>query len=195
MTALLKGIEKGFLGNRKAKYEETGYAIPNFSVEKNGYRISYQNFGSTETFIAGRKVTKNRVQQKPRWFRLGEPLTDVRTQIDLVNLLVGEDDRLSEDVQERRQTNYKKFLSGSCADGSFRKLDVPLIAFQYRDIWGENIRVNKRFVREGHVQRRAFKPGDLLYIEWCMKMMIVGCKRGGEIVFEQGQSLATQLEC
>ena len=58
-------------------------------------------------------------------------------------------------------------------DGGFKRHVVPQVAYQFRDIWGENIRINERYVRDGIALRRDFKPADLDRIEGIMRLMIV----------------------
>ena len=74
--------------------------------------------------------------------------------------------------------------------GGYSKLDVPRIAYDWRNIWGAHIKVNHDFVREVgkdvRVQRRAFSPEDLEFIEGCMRLTIVGCNRHDRITVQDG---------
>ena len=75
------------------------------------------------------------------------------TQRAIVDKLLGEVQHLSEEVAEHRQKNYTSFVKNVDSDGGFGKIDVPAIAYKYRDIWGEHISMNENFAKEGYVQR------------------------------------------
>ena len=188
LNCVVAGIEKGFCGPKRGGDRlNMQHHVPGFHNENNGSNISFQKNGRAETFSNGYlcEGTKN----FPRWFRSGETITDVATQRAIVDELLGEVPHLSEEVAERRQNNYTSFVKNVDADGGFCKIDVPAIAYEYKDLWGEHIRVNEKFAKEGYVQRRAFKPKDLELIEYYMRMMIVSsgqygkiCNRGGKLL-------------
>merc|ERR1711966_335525 len=75
-------------------------------------------------------------------------------------------------------------------DGGYSKLDVPRIAYDWRDIWGAHVKVNPEYVKEVgegvRVQQQAFLPEDLEFIEGCMRLMIVGCNQHGRITVQDG---------
>ncbi len=89
--------------------------------------------------------------------------------------LLGEATGLSEDDEERRSKYYVQFLKDAEQDGGYRRIDVPSIAYQFQDKWGKGIRVDKKYVRESYIMRRAFRPKDMAYIESIMHLMIVSC--------------------
>ena len=79
---------------------------------------------------------------EPNYFSTGECLTNIADQTRLVDDLVGESSNLPEDTAERRQCNYKRFMRQERDDGGYSKFDVPRIAYDWRDIWGANVKVN-----------------------------------------------------
>ena len=91
------------------------------------------NHGRAEPFI-GEKLDNHPKLASPRWFKFGKMLTDITTQSQIVDALLGEAPGLSEEVEERRQSNHTSFLKDVNQDGGFRKYDVPTIAYDYRDI-------------------------------------------------------------
>mmetsp|Transcript_30351 Transcript_30351/g.49690 ORF Transcript_30351/g.49690 Transcript_30351/m.49690 type:complete len:230 (+) Transcript_30351:797-1486(+) len=138
LSCILKGIEKGFCGNKKKDCVKTGYLIVDFSKENcEGHKISFVNHGRNEPFVGG-KLDNHPKAAKPRWFKSGETLTDITTQSQIVDALLGEAPGLSDEVEERRQSNYSSFLKDVNQDGGYRQYDVPTIAYDYRDIWGSN---------------------------------------------------------
>mmetsp|Transcript_30350 Transcript_30350/g.49687 ORF Transcript_30350/g.49687 Transcript_30350/m.49687 type:complete len:509 (+) Transcript_30350:797-2323(+) len=180
LSCILKGIEKGFCGNKKKDCVKTGYLIVDFSKENcEGHKISFVNHGRNEPFVGG-KLDNHPKAAKPRWFKSGETLTDITTQSQIVDALLGEAPGLSDEVEERRQSNYSSFLKDVNQDGGYRQYDVPTIAYDYRDIWGSNIIIDERFVRGDRVQQRAFKQEDLERIEYCLRMMMVASNRIGK---------------
>ncbi len=83
------GIEKGYCGNKKSgDYVKTGHQVQSFTQEKNWHHISYQKNGRAEVFSAGWDADPVKAHQ--RWFRVGEPLTDVANQREIVEELMGE---------------------------------------------------------------------------------------------------------
>ncbi len=71
-------------------------------------------------------------------------------------------------------------------DGGYRRIDVPSIAYPFRDKWGKGIRVDKKYVRESYVMQRAFSPEDMVYIESIMRLMIVSCNQYGKLCIING---------
>mmetsp|Transcript_6925 Transcript_6925/g.14430 ORF Transcript_6925/g.14430 Transcript_6925/m.14430 type:complete len:133 (+) Transcript_6925:237-635(+) len=81
LTFLLQGIQKGFYGNKKKDHIKLGYAVPGVcnESEENEFNIGYQPYGQKEGFATGHLEGKEK-RSRPRWFRKGTPLTDVKTQ-------------------------------------------------------------------------------------------------------------------
>jgi hypothetical protein len=119
------------------------------------------------------------VTNQPRWFKIGTTLCDINTQQKIVDDLLGECTGLSDDTLERRQVNSYKFYIGD-EDGGFSGYDVPTIAFKYIHVWGDIEIVNLIFVTKSCIQKQAFKPVDLIKIEYTMRLMMVAsnCQRG-----------------
>ncbi len=77
---------------------------------------------------------------KALWFQVdGKPITNVTTQKAIVEELLGEAKSLSEDDEEHRSKYYVQFLKDAEQDGGYRRIDVPSIAYQFRDKWGKGI--------------------------------------------------------
>ena len=76
----------------------TGYSLPNFAKEKSGNHISFQKYGKPEPFSGGRD--NDSVLANPRWFRPGEPLTNICTQLEVVEELTGLAPGLSEEEED-----------------------------------------------------------------------------------------------
>ena len=116
LTCILVGIKKGYCGNLRGDHIKMNYTYPDFLREKSGHDISFQKYGAPEPFV-GSQLTLARLN-KPRWFRSrNEPVGDVKTQLEIVDKLVGETRGLSEEVEERRQNSYKQFLDGGATVG------------------------------------------------------------------------------
>ena len=54
LTIIMRGIEKGYCGNRRSDYANTGYTITDFSKEKSDHPISFQKYGKMELFAGGK---------------------------------------------------------------------------------------------------------------------------------------------
>ncbi len=192
LTCIMKGIQKGYCGQAKKGRVNMPITIPDFSQERSDHRISWQYHGRGELFSNGH--LRHDTVCRPRWFRVGgspslggETVSDVTTQRDIVEELMGEVSGLDEVEEERRQNNYTNFVKEVDEDGGYRKMDVPDIAYRHREDWGFYVKVNKNFVRDGHVLRRAFKLADLARIEHIMRLMIVASDRYGKLVVVDGQ--------
>ena len=153
--------------------------------------IKYQNYGSNELYSNERlcKPTFSR----PKYFSTGECITNIDDQNQLVRELIGATPNLPEDIAERRQHNYMSFMKQKRDDGGYSNIDVPRIAYEWKHIWGAHIQANHNFVTvvEGavRVQRRAFDPAGLEFVEGCMRLMIVGCNQYGRIIIQDGRIL------
>eukprot|EP00984_Skeletonema_dohrnii_P002262 scaffold791_cov78-Skeletonema_dohrnii-CCMP3373.AAC.2 len=113
MTYLLQGIKKGYFGNKKTDSINLDYDASDLSQESNAYNMTYQVHGDYENFDGGtlqQKVSSAR----PRWFRKGTPVTNVKTQTNIVNALIGNEKGLSEEVSSRRRNNFKSFIRDGC---------------------------------------------------------------------------------
>ena len=176
LNCLMKGIERGYCGNMRGDYIALLSTVPDFSHEKNSHRVSYQYNGRKELFSNGDLL--HATNARPRWFLAGdEPGAEVTTQKAIVEELLGEATGLSEEEEDCRSNNYIEFLKDAEEDGGYRRIDVPSLAYQFRDHWGKGIRVGEQFVRKGYVLRRAFTPKDITYIEDIMHLMIASCNR------------------
>ena len=149
LTHLMRGIEKGYCGNRKKDFTKTGYTIIDFNKEHgSSSRISYQLFGKCEQFQAGKLNDSITTSNDPRWFKAEETLTDISCQLEIVDELLGETRGLPEDVEERRQNNYMSFIKNADEDGGYTKYDVPTIAYNWREAFGREgkpIKINMDF--------------------------------------------------
>ena len=96
LDCLMRGIEKGFCGNMQRDFIPVDYVDPDFSRENSSGRISWQYNGRHETFLRG-SLSDEKVA-RPRWFKIAEPVTDVATQMAIVEQLLGEACGLPEDV-------------------------------------------------------------------------------------------------
>jgi len=96
-------------------------------------------------------------------------LVDVNVQLQITDELMGGSPGLDEAVEKRRQENYVSFMKGVEKDNRYLCLDVPYIAYKYRDIWGPGIQINHNYPH----MRRAFRPKDLARIESYMRLMII----------------------
>jgi hypothetical protein len=179
----MKGIEKGYCGNKKKDFVPVTLILPDFSREDSGHKISWQYNGRHESFANG--SLSNERDARPRWFKIAEPLTDVATQKTIVEELLGEACGLSEDVQLRRRDNYIKFMHDAEDDGSYRRNDVPIIAYKFRHVWG--MLVNTMHVKDSDISRRAFNPSDLDEIEKIMRLMIASCDQYGKLAIRDGE--------
>eukprot|EP00579_Thalassiosira_antarctica_P013069 CAMPEP_0201945392 /NCGR_PEP_ID=MMETSP0903-20130614/53880_1 /ASSEMBLY_ACC=CAM_ASM_000552 /TAXON_ID=420261 /ORGANISM="Thalassiosira antarctica, Strain CCMP982" /LENGTH=138 /DNA_ID=CAMNT_0048488459 /DNA_START=391 /DNA_END=807 /DNA_ORIENTATION=+ len=78
-------------------------------VQNRGARISYQYYGRAESFPTG-SLDQDPKFSIPRWFRIGEPRTDVATQVEIVEKLIGELRVLPERVTAVRWNNHISFF-------------------------------------------------------------------------------------
>ncbi len=70
------------------------------------------------------------------------------------------------------------------------------MAFKYIHVWGDIEIVNSRFVTESCIQRQAFKPVDLIKIEYTMRLMMVAsnCQQG-QMDVRDGQLIPMNRSC
>ena len=112
LSTLLKGINKGYCGKKKGKegdqWVSTGGYHKSLTSDQSNC-VYHQQYGRTESFLSGRDLT-NPTKAKPRWFKFGEPVTDVGTQLKIVDKLLGEANSLEKDVAERRQKSFMSLL-------------------------------------------------------------------------------------
>ena len=183
LDCLMRGIEKGFCGNKRTGYTPVDYVDPDFSREDNSGRISWQYNGRKENFSSGNLSDER--EARPRWFKIAEPVTDVATQTAIVEQLLGEACGLPEDVTLRRRDNYTNFMNDTDDDGGYSRKDVPTIAYQFRDVWG--MLVNTEHVKDSDISRRVFDPSDLDKIEKIMRLMIASCDQYGKLAIRDGE--------
>ncbi len=183
-SCVVDGIGKGYWGNKKKNdfVDVAQGALVGFSEEGSKHNVAFQEYGRQENFPGGRLDTSP-VVGKPRWFRSGETLCKhVEDQLKLVEQLMGEAPELQEDVALRRQHNYASFVKGIKEDGGYSRHDLPFVAYEWRDIWGEDIVANDRFPH----MRRAFKPNDWIKIEQYMRLVIVASNKYGKLEVSDG---------
>ena len=185
-NCVLGGISKGSIGQKRGKdFIAMKNSIPGFDMEGvPASRIKYQNYGSKELYSNGRLCEPT--FSRPKYFSTGECIANIDDQHQLVRELIGATPNLPEDIAERRQHNYKNFTRKQQDNGGYSNIDVPRIAYDWKHIWGAHIKANHKFVTvvEGvvRVQRRAFDPAALEFVEGCMRLMIVGCNKYGRII-------------
>jgi len=106
LSCLLGWMENSYCAiNEKVKRR----ALAEFSREKSGYHVSYHYYGRAESFPAG-SLDQDPKYSIPRWFRIGEPRTDVATQVEIVEKLIGELRVLPERVTAVRWNNHISFF-------------------------------------------------------------------------------------
>ena len=187
LTFLIRGIQQGYWGDRRADHIKCNFGCFDLAEGESNSRVVYQKFGKPEAFVGGKELEYDMKKVRPRWFKAGEPLMDVRTQLQIAEALLGETPGISEEVEQRRQRYHTSFLKCADEDGGYGKYDVPTVAYEFRDIWGEEVLANKKYVKDGYVQRRAFKPEDLIKIEYHMRMILVASNRIGKLHICRGQ--------
>ncbi len=143
-----------------------------FSQEGSYHRVVFQRFGTDELFAGGRLDLAPGVG-KPRWFRSGDALVDVEDQLRIVDQLMGETPEVDEDTKLCRQNSYMSFAKGVDQDGGFARHDVPYITYEWRDIWGPDIRAKTKFPH----RCRAFNLNDLQKIENYTRLMILASNK------------------
>ena len=180
LDCLMRGIEKGFCGNKQKDFIRVEFVAPDFYREDSSGRISWQYNGRHENFSSGSLL--NEKVARPRWFKIGEPVTDVATQTAIVEQLLGEACGLPEDVKLRRRDNYMNFMNDADDDGGYSRKDVPTIAYKFRDVWG--MLVNTEHVKDSDISSRVFDPNDLDKIEKIMRLMISSCDRYGKLAIQ-----------
>ena len=192
-NCVIGGISKGFIGNKRGKdFINMKNSISGFDMEGASVSlIKYHNYGSKELYYNGRlcKPTFSR----PKYFSTGECITNIDDQNQLVDELIGASINLPEEIAERRQHNYMSFVKQERDDGGYSNIDVPLIVYEWKDIWGAHMKANHNCVTivggAVRVQRRAYDPVDLEFVEGCIRLMIVGCNRYGRIIIQDGRIL------
>lgn len=181
MTYLLQGIKKGHFGNKKKKDAIILPYAPSDLFEEsesNVYNMACQSYGVREKFQGGR-LRENEQQAQPRWFRKGAVLTDVKTQNDIVDQLIGESSRLEKSVAERRRNNYTKFVRGDeLNDGGYSRHDVMQIIDDYRD---------ELDIQPSAKSKRSYSPSDLERVKDVLRLMIVASNKCGKLEVTNGQ--------
>jgi len=100
---------------------------------------------------------------------------------------MGDVNGLADDVIERRQTSHQAFVKGGDVDPAYLRFDIPLIAYRYQNILDDGITINKKFIREGIVQRRTFHPSHLKKIEHVMRLMLAAGNVAVRLTWESGE--------
>ena len=161
LNSVLKGMDKGYCGAKRDD-EKTimQHHVPGFYNDKNGSRVSFQVNGRGDSFDNGSLCEKS--ISKPRWPRSAEALV-IKTQREIVQELMGEVDNLLEDVEQRRKSNYRKFVGGEDVGQVFLRRNILQIAL--RDIWEEDIIPNHKYIIRGRVLHRVFHPKHMKHIK------------------------------
>ena len=113
MHYLLNGMKNGYVGNkRKKEMVMLGYAAADTMDEScgNDYNLWYQINGEKEVFVGG-KLSTEETEHRPKWFRTGQTLTNVKMQTEIVNELIDDSDDLDEKTVQRRRGNYQSFVA------------------------------------------------------------------------------------
>ena len=110
-------------------------------------------------------------------------MCDISTQLDIVDALIGWEPELAENTIDRREKNYGSFFKEVDNDGGYQKIDVPMIAYQFLFVFGDNISFDMQFVRDERVIWRAFQPEDLFMIEMTMHQIGRMKKQNGTTFF------------
>ena len=191
LSCVLKSIDRGYCGaKREGRKVVMRHHVPGFCNEKNCSRVSFQFNGLGDSFENGSLCEPT--LSRPRWFRSVEALTDIKTQREIVQELMGDVDNLPEDVKQRRKSNYREFVGGEDVDQAFLRLDVPQIAYNFRDIWGEDIIPNHKYIIRGRVLCRVFCPKHMKRIEDFMRLFLVATNVYGKLHVSNGKLRPTK---
>ena len=71
--------------------------------------------------------------------------------------------------------------------------DVPTIAYEFKHVWGNNIRVNEKYATDRNISCETFKPNNLDYIERIMRLMIMLYDQHGKLVIDGGEFVPHSL--
>ena len=135
LTYLLEGIKKGYFGNKRKDVITLAYGASDLLDESNSneYNMTCQRYGVPEQFQGG-SLSENEQNVRPRWFRKGVALFDVKTQTDIVDELIGESNELESSVATRRRNNFAAFVrNDGTDDAGYERKDVMNIIFDYED--------------------------------------------------------------
>ncbi len=179
MTYLLNGIKKGHFGNKRGKEGHVllGYRISLQENEPNKYNVACQHHGDNEKFDKGLHQTGEPSNSRPRWYRKGVALTDVSTQIKVVNALIGNQKSLAVEVASHRQTNYKAFVQNDGTDDTgYVRNDVMSIIREYE------VELKIRCGTNGR-----YDPEDLERVKDVLRLMIVASNKAGKLEVRNGQ--------
>ena len=180
LSCVIKGLKKGFCGDRKrGDYMALGYCV-DLAEEDNLYGVAYQIFGASELFSSGTLLDDTTAI--PRWFISGSPVMDLRVQNSIVSELVGESDVLPDSVNNRRSQNYMAFLRDDKNDGGFSRSDVPTVVFKFHAKLKSYVTsIDHTFCTNSSVSSRAFIPSELERVKDLFRLMIVASNKGGKL--------------
>jgi len=189
LSCLLGWMENSYCAiNEKVKRR----ALAEFSREKSGYHVSYHYYGRAESFPAG-SLDQDPKYSIPRWFRIGEPRTDVATQVEIVEKLICKARDLPGKIAAVMWSSYISFFDHGLLrydpDG-YGYVEFPDIAYEFRarDIWPEvtfdgvtgfNCDARRR-------RGRALTLGELEQIEYHLRLMMAASNKSERFVLKNG---------
>mmetsp|Transcript_30425 Transcript_30425/g.51875 ORF Transcript_30425/g.51875 Transcript_30425/m.51875 type:complete len:260 (+) Transcript_30425:765-1544(+) len=173
LTCLLGWMENGCSDTNNGIKKR---ALAEFSREKRDHRISYQHCGRAEPFPAG---NHGPVFSVPRWFRIGKPMADLSTQIQIVNR-VGPQGRT-------KPGNYTSFLERGVlrygVDSYGYEHYLNDFAYEFRTVWPEITARYTTFNENFAPKLFACEIGELEQIKRDLQMMVAASNRSGRLLF------------
>ena len=144
--------------------------------QPNAFNMWYQCHGDYEEFTGGHLDTKVSTH-RPRWFRKDKPTTDVRTQLEIVNALIGNVKGLADNVASRRHNNFAAFVrNDGTDDAGYERKDVMDIIHDYEDELDICSNASGRY-----------QPDDLERVKDALRLMIVASDKAGKLEVRNGQ--------
>jgi len=183
LKELIKGIEKGYFGAKKGSNRvDTGVAPFDLLDERNDEGIYVLAHGSKPKPSAGKPHGR-----AERWFAFVEhdaddnrvDMVDIDMQLSIVRGIMGADPYLHPDVKRRRTEGWRNWWLSQSGGGDVKRVDIPLIAKEYRDVFPFVIPDDINWSRDG-ILLRAIED-DLKSMIRTSGVMGTASNRDGEV--------------
>jgi len=142
LPEIVIALRKGFKGSkRKGTLEMTEIQCIDLgdTGTPNPLNIHYCPHGSDESFPADALKSLSMISRQPRYFSFGPDTVEIKMQLSIVKLVIGEDSTLDEETAKRHQQLWKGwYLKEREACVVFERDDLPVIVQCFPSIWNVN---------------------------------------------------------
>ena len=141
LSELLAALGKGHKGNdQKGTFESTGCDAVDLGQTgvPNSFGIHFVFHGPAESFVSHSLAQQSKVVHQPRWFSIGQPMTSITRQLQLLHHVTGQGMvELDEATRKRRQEIWHAWHDKDKERGAveYERKDLLDIARQFWDCW------------------------------------------------------------